>query len=241
MRTICFTSDKRAWAMPAFAHQWDKYTASASNFSALPFEFAGYTNPGVRMTLGHTFHSIGDFADYPFEKWSDGIIKFLSSIHDDLILWMMEDFWLLRQADDKAIYKLEEYMLQHLDIARMDLSSDRASNKDILDIGYLGHLDLVESTPDIVYHFSFQAGIWRRKMLLDCMTIGETPWEAEINGNARLIEYGYRVLGTRQRPLRYLIAVQQGKVTLDGGYQGKAFGLCGQDRDDLEEWGYLHA
>jgi hypothetical protein len=234
MRTICFTSDKRACAMPAFAHQWDKYAAE------LPFEFAGYTNPGVKMTLGHTFHSIGDFANYPFERWSDGIIKHLSSVNDDLILWMMEDFWLLRQVDITAVHLLENYMLQHPDIARMDLSSDRASNRDILDTGYLGHLDLVESTPEIVYHFSFQAGIWRRKMLLDCMTVGETPWEAEINGNARLIEHGYRVLGTRQRPMRYLIAVQQGKVTLDGGYQGKAFGLYGNDREELDRLGYLN-
>jgi hypothetical protein len=233
MRTICFTSDKRSWAMPAFAHQWDKYTR-------LPFEFAGYTDPGVKATLGHTFHSIGDFSDYPFEKWSDGVIKFLSSIHDDLILWMMEDFWLLREVDILAVHLLENYMLQHPDIARMDLSSDRASNRYILDTGYLGHLDLVESTPEIVYHFSFQAGIWRRKMLLDCMTVGETPWEAEINGNARLIEHGYRVLGTRQRPMRYLIAVQQGKVTLDGGYQGKAFGLYGNDREELDRLGYLN-
>jgi hypothetical protein len=220
--------------MPAFAHQWYKY-------ARLPFEFAGYTDPGVQMTLGHTFNSIGDFASYPFGRWSDGVIKFLDSIHDDLFLWMMEDFWLIRDADVNAIYRLEEYMLQHPDIARMDLSADRANNQNILDVGYLGRLDLVESTKDIPYHFSFQAGIWRRTMLLDCMIAGENPWQAEINGSARLIELGYRVLGTRQRPLRYLIAVQQGNVTLDGGYQGKAFGLYGQDRDDLEKLGYLHA
>lgn len=233
MRTICFTSDKRTWALPAFSHQWDKY-------ARLDFEFAGYTDPGIKMTHGHPFHSIGNFADYPFERWSDGVIKFLGSIHDDLILWMMEDFWLLRKANNTAIYDLEKYMLLHPDIARMDLSADRANNRDIRDIGYLGCLDLVESTPEIVYHFSFQAGIWRRKMLLDCMVGGETPWQAEINGSHRLADLGYRVLGTRQRPLRYLIAVQQGIVTFDGGYQGKAFALPPQERDELERFGYLN-
>jgi hypothetical protein len=233
MRTICFTSDKRTWALPAFAHQWDKH-------ARLAFEFAGYTDPGVKMTHGHPFNSIGDFSDYPFDRWSDGVIKFLETIHDDLFLWMMEDFWLLRKADTTAIYELEKYMLQHPDIARMDLSADRANNRDIRDIGYLGRLDLVESTKDIPYHFSFQAGIWRRKMLLDCMIQGENPWQSEINGSERLIDLGYRVMGTRQRPLRYLIAVQQGQVTLDGGYQGKAFGLDEADRFEMERLGYLN-
>ena len=36
-------------------------------------------------------------------------------------------------------------------------------------------------------------------------------------------ELGYLVLGTKQPPLRYTIAVQQGKLALDGGYQGREY------------------
>lgn len=234
MRTICFTSDKRTWALRAFAHQWAKYAP------VMPFEFAGYTDPGPKMTLGHTFHSIGKFEDYPLNKWSDGIIKFLESIDDELFIYTMEDFWLRQPADVDGIKILEKLMLKEPSIARIDLSYDRATNPEVSAWGTLAWLDMLMSKPYSSYHFSLQMGIWRRQAFLDCLEPGESPWEAEVNGSPRLANLGALVLGTRQPPMRYLIAVQQGKVTLDGGYQIVPSALIPDDQAELEDWGYLN-
>jgi hypothetical protein len=88
---------------------------------------------------------------------------------------------------------------------------------------------------------SFQVGMWRREHLLEYMIPGETPNECEISGTLRMNEAQALVLGTRQFPVRYLIALQFGKLTLDGGYQHPTKApILQNDIDELKERGFVN-
>lgn len=232
MKTIVFTSDKTSWALRAFAYQWAKYAAG------LPFEAAGYTMPAKGLK-GYPFHSIGKFEDYPVHKWSDGVIQFLESIPDDLVLILLDDYWLIRRVDLDAIELAELYMQSHQDVVRFCLTTDRQYDRWI-DIGAMGRVDLIQSAREATYGFSFQASIWRKELLLQLLEPGETPWEAEIRGNERLQATSFRVVGTMQWPIKYMIAINKGQLAMDGSWCVPPRQLKSIDFDELSNLGYLH-
>jgi hypothetical protein len=212
MQTLIITSDKTSWAVRPQLWLLDKYWKQHG-----PIIVAGYTVPELELPRGATFHSIGRFADYPVERWTTGLIKALRAIEDEVILFLMDDYWPFRDIDHRGMVQMYNYMQAHPEVARFDVCTDRLYANGVKDYGRLAHLDVIKSDPHSPYHFSFQASLWQRARLLDCLVEDETPWQAEINGDARLGDG--LVLGTRQAPMRYTIAVQQGKFTPDGGYQ----------------------
>jgi hypothetical protein len=230
MRIICAASDVDLWAVRPFTYLMQKYWGDAEVL------IGGYTPPGFPLPDGYEFASIGRFSDYPVHRWSDGILRFLEHIPDDLVLWMMPDFWLVRQADVRTVHALGTYMYAHPEVARIDLTADRLYAANAGDVGAYRHIDLIACHLPVPYHLSFQAGIWRRTELMRYLVPGETPWESEMNGSTRMNEAGAIVLGTRQWPVRYLIAVQHGKLTLDGGYQQPCPVLSDADMEAIREW-----
>lgn len=216
VQPIIITSDRTAWSLRPMLHLIEKYWRGLERLT-----IGGYTRPDFGLPAWVRWRSIGNFNDYPVNKWSDGLIHFLHMIDDEIVLFLMDDYWLNRTVDDHAIVTLTHYMQQHGDIARLDLSSDRFGAAFWFEHGRVENTDLIRSDPATPYHFSYQAGLWRKSLLLDCLETGETPWQSEINGDARIKARRYLVLGTKQPPLRYTIASQHGHLALDGGYQGR--------------------
>jgi len=189
----------------------------------------GYTKPDFNIDAD--WYSIGDFADYPVDRWSDGLIEFLSHVDDEIILFMMDDYWLNAPVDHERITALNDYLQTHAQIARLDLTYDRLMNSNWTDIETLWDISgLILSNPS-PYYFSYQAALWRRSFFVKAIERHETPWESELAGSERLYVTSGHVLGTKQPPLRYTIAVQAGKLTLDGGYQPVGYGLQDEDAD----------
>ena len=232
MDTICLSSDKTAWALPAFAHQWKKYLP---DWDVL---IAGYTKPKFDLFTTFIFESIGNFADFPVDRWSDGVIQHLTRKTDDLAMIVMDDYWLTRPVDRTAIGWAMRYMLDHPDAIRFDLTTDRLYDKHH-DIGSIQHYDLIQAEKEATYNFSLQASIWRRELLLEMLRPGETPWEAEIRGSERISASPYRVVGTRQWPVKYIIAVNKGKLAIDGGWCVPPRQLSKADLDDLIQGNYI--
>jgi len=234
MQPIIITSDKTSWSLRPMLHQAARY------WPTMPHTIiGGYTRPSFDLPTHCEFVSIGAFVDYPVSKWSNGLIKLLERIEDEYILFMMDDYWLNRRVDQRTIDDLTDYLMAHRDLARLDLTGDRLGASGWVSHGRVNGLELIRSNPQSPYHFSFQAALWRRSLLLDCLTPDLTPWESEINGDHRLRELGYLVVGTKQPPLRYTIAVQQGKLALDGGYQTSAYALPVTDADHLIKTGMI--
>lgn len=234
VRVFCFVSDKDLWTLRPFAWFFGKYWGEAT-----PVVCFGYSPPEFALPPNMSFVSIGDFADYPVNKWSDGIIKGLESVTDDLFVWMMGDFWVYRKVDVRAIGLLAQYMQQNTRVSRIDLTTDRLYAGNLREMGSVAYLDLIMSDPPAAYHMSLQPGLWRRADLLKYLVPGETGWDTEIAGTTRMIADGAVVLGTRQCPVRALIAVQHGKLTLDGGYQVPPPPVKHSDLEFILESGWL--
>ena len=233
MQPIILTSDKTMWALRPQAYLFTRYWPAAS------FVIGGYSHPPFKLPPRFEFVSLGAFADYPVERWTNGLIKFLRSLADDLILFLLDDYWLFREVDNKAIEELTRFMAARENIARCCVCTDRLYAPGITDYARWGHLDIIKSDSKSPYHFSFQASLWRRTALLDLLVPNETPWDAEQRGDQRLREAPYIVIGTRQAPLRYTIAVQRGQFTPDGGYQTPTAAMNQYDLRYILEQGWI--
>ena len=233
MKTVIFTSDKHQWLLKGFLHQWAKY-----GLAELKLEVAGFTNPGF-LPPEVSFESIGDFKDYPVDKWSSGIIQYLRNIEDEMFLFMLEDYWLLRPINREHLMMAYQFMVDHKDVARFDVAADRMFNKSARYVGSYKTLDICEAKGD--YSLSFQASIYRREMLLEALRPSETPWQSELKGTYRLNAMHYKVVGSYQWPVNYLIAMNKGRIDKSGGWMYPARTLSMQDWTELAALGYLEA
>lgn len=230
MKVSILTSDNHSWLLKGFFHQWDKY---AAGFDLIP-EVVGFTQP---KDLHSRFVSLGKFEDYPVQKWSDAIIKYLSGLDDDLVTFVLEDYWLIRKVNFEAIVIAEQYMFANPDVIRFDLAADRMFSKDARYIGSIGQLDLCEAKGP--YSLSFQASIFRKDLLLKVLRENESPWQTEINGSGRLNNLPYKVVGSYQWPMNYLIVANKGQIDITGSWMYPARTISFEDHADLLKAGCL--
>lgn len=213
MRVFVLTSDRYLAALRPFAHLFCKYWSPEQ-----PVVVGGFTPPSFRLPDNFSFYSIGSFEEYPVNRWSDAARAFVEAMGDEAFVLMLEDYWLTRQVDTRAVRILYDYALQFRYVAKIDLCGDRlyAHGAD-LNYGTVGHLDLVKSMPGSPYHFSLMTGIWRAEHLVRHLQPGWTPWDCEIIGTTHLShDQDVIVLGTRQWPARHTLAFRAGEPgTLD--------------------------
>jgi hypothetical protein len=207
-----FACDKYYWALRVMLYLYEQYW----NWPVTVF---GFGKPDFELPYCATFQSMGAFADYPADKWSDAVIGVLKSSNDEYAVILLEDYWLTRQVNTRAIRTLRTYMSQHHKIARADLVTDRLYAENMKDVEPFDELDIITNDPPAPYHLSTQASVWNLLSLREVLRPGESAGNTEIGGSGRLAEAGWQVIGTRQSPVRYIIGVQNGKLALDGGYQ----------------------
>ncbi len=230
MKIVVFTSDKHMWLLRGFFHQWEK----CGGLELGDIEVAGFTVPSENLLPEYaSFCSIGKFENYPISKWSNAVIKYLESIPNELVLILLEDYWMLRKINLEAVGLARKFMKVREDVMRFDLAADRCFNKSSVYVGNLGSLDLCEAKAD--YSLSFQASIYRREWLLKFMKPDESPWEAEIYGSHRLNRSLLKVVGTYQWPMNYMIVVNKGKVDRSGNWMYPARTFYPVDWKDLED------
>lgn len=237
MRIFIVTSDKTAWLLRACLFLLDKYWPEHPAVVV-----GGYTSPAFDLPDYATFQQIGEFKDYPYNRWSDGVLKFLEAQPDEAFCWTMDDFWLVRPVDDQAVRLLYDHLLSDPYLARIDLTTDRLYAGTACAAGQVGHVHLVNTPPSTPYQLSFQTGLWKRAPLMQYLKPGETAAESEIRGSHRMTLANASVIGTVEAPFRYLIAMQHGKLCIDGGgYQVPRVDLDPADKAELAVLGYLAA
>jgi hypothetical protein len=207
LRVFVITSDKYLWTISPFAYLFNVY------FSALqPVVVAGYSLPQFNLPRNFTFHSL-DRTNYPPEKWSDGLIKFLQSVPDDYFILLLEDYWLIRTVDHGGLGTLYDLMINNANILKIDLTTDRlhayGDARYAKEAGSYGHYDIVQTFSDVQYQMSLQAAIWNKRLMLELLQPGKSPWDVEIFTS---VPDSMAVLGTRQWPLRYCNAMLKGKL-----------------------------
>lgn len=195
----------------------------------------GFAEPTFDLPDNFRFVSVGNQADYPVNKWTDGLRAFLDVMRDEVFMLILEDMWPTRGVDVRAVYILADYMRQFEYVARIDLTGDRLYAHGMKDYGAVEHIDLIKSMPGSPYHLSLMPALWRRRHLLSVLRPGWSPWDVELQGTTDLSHnQDVIVLGTRQWPYRNLLAHRSG----DSGKLDLSQ-LSEADREALRELGYL--
>lgn len=238
MQVLIMTSDHKEKIVTGFFHQWHKYFKSTWDTDIILCGFSPIPNYNV--------FKIGDFADYPANRWSDALIKVLDIIADEVFLLLLDDYWLTRPVDTNALKMMYDYMYQFQNVIKFDVTDERLyvdSGSHYL-YGYntydtLGYLDLIKSSHHSPYHMSLWGGLWRRDLLKRILVPNETAQQIELNGTSRLAQYGdeFLVLGTRQTPLRHANVIQGGVWNNSTTVGVPA--LKDSDREALKELGVL--
>ena len=203
MRVVCFTSDRTQWALQPFAYLFNLFWSSLQ-----VVDVAGYTVPPFRLPTNFRFTQIAP-RPYPPQRFTDGVIEYLYNLTDDVFVLMFDDYWLCRGVDHQAIASLADYLTMHPEVIRIDLTADRLYAGDMRDVESWGRLDIVETPASSPYQMSTQCCLVNRRNLLAIIKPGLTPWEFELQGNDMLGDK-YRVLGTRQYPVRYANGIGTG-------------------------------
>ena len=239
MKVLVTTCDKYLPALRPFALLFNRYFGADQ-----PVIVGGFTPPSFSLPPNFSFHSLGRQEDYPVGKWSNGVIKFLRDVNEEIVLLMLEDMWIVQPVNRRLVQVLYDYMRQFQYVAKMDLCADRlyAYGADLnyghvkyVDSGSEAQVDLVKSMPGSPYHLSLMAGFWRTDVLLRHLVPNESPWDAEIIGTPRLShDQRVIVLGTKQWPLKHTLAFR-------GGAYGKpnVSELNPEDVRELVERGWI--
>jgi len=224
------TADPNAWLVPAVLHQINKH------WQPRPQVFVAGYSPIPKMPAWAEFFSLGKIEDYPASKWSDGFYQAVKLMPEHFIL-MLDDYLILRRVDTAAIEIIYRYITEQNNILRFDLCTDRLYSQDAIEAGALGRLDLIETLPGAQYQMSTQPSLFDRDKLLSVIVPNESPWQFEMLGSARANLSAWRVVGTRQAPIRVKIAVNKGKLDLDTPWQVPPAILSVEDRQELIEKG----
>lgn len=214
-RLAILTSDHYLRALIPFGYLLDRYWPDHPDVVV-----GGFTPPDFALPKGWEFVAIGDFADYPVNKWSDGLIKFFELIPDEVVMLALEDMWPVREVKGDIIDMAYDYMMQFEYVARFDLTADRQFAKDVQFYGKMGDVNLLLSDPASPYHLSMMPAFWRKEHLLKVLLPNETPWDVEIFGTPRLgrLKNEVIVLGTDEWPYKNCLAFRGGdtsKLLLD--------------------------
>lgn len=209
MRLHVLTSDRYIYAIRPFAWLLKKYWPDHPEVVV-----GGFSMPPFAMPEKFVFVSIGRFENYPVNKWSDGVIRFLDLVGDEVVCLFLEDMWPIRPIDGDVVKMAYDYMNQFHYVARLDLTGDRlyANGGNVSKYGELGHVGLIWSDPDSQYHLSTMPAFWRAAHLKRVLVPGETPWQTELQGTPRLsrLRNEMIVLGTDAVPIKVTLAFRGG-------------------------------
>lgn len=201
MQVLIVCAEKYYHCLNPFLYLWFKYCAIER------VVICGFRKPDIKNGLAVKFHSLGDQTDWPASRWSEKLLRILDEVAQEQFILMLEDYWLTRPVDTRAVKMLFDYAAQFENVLKIDLTHDRLYINGGVDFLFdantydnCGYLDLIKSPPGTPYQMSLWAGIWNREQMRRVLIPGETPQDIEINGTRRVAD-DQLVLGTRQAPM----------------------------------------
>jgi len=204
------TSNEYAHCITPFSYLFNKYWSDKQPVTVIRYD--------VRPPkVADNFYkpSLGNQADY---TWSSGIAAFLKDYDSDLFILMLEDYFIHQPVDIEAIKQLWDFMIEHPEIVKIDLSDDRLKypHEEFW-------IKTIKSADDAPWQTSLQAAIWRKDYFLRFLDPTENAWQFEKEGTKRVInareagEFEGIILGTNDPPIKYINAIG-GHGTKPGEY-----------------------
>lgn len=223
VRVIVATSNRYAFLMRGFAHQW-----LARGGATLPVTVLYYDVAPPPLPEPFSILSLGSQDAY---SWSGGLRAYLRMIGDEHVIFMLEDYWLIEDLRLEHIAFAERYMQEHPEVHKVDLASDRQGHRHT---DYDEHF--IRSANDENCLTSVMAAIWRRDFFLECLgNYDETPWAFETTGTHRLWgKPDLLILGAKVPSIIYKLVVRGGRPE-----QLLTAELPERDRDGLVKAGII--
>lgn len=226
MKIIVNTCDTHRHLVRPFAHQWNKHVASD-----LPVTVAYATLAPDDLPRNFTCVSLGEQVG----QWSGWMKRYLEGLRDDVILLMLEDFWIVKPVDVERLKQAHEYMLNHPKVDRMELSFIRCD----LEAGvhpHVPHKDAgyLQCPSNANWLASVQPSFWRRRSLIAALRDGEDIWTFENEGSNRLRHTDFVTLAVEPPLIWHDIGVHGGKV-----YEYDLQHMSLSDRNELRTLGML--
>lgn len=202
--------DAYADAWPAFFDNFYRYWPDC------PYSIYLQTNQLTPVFKGVNVIAIGQDQD-----WSSNLIETLKRIPAAKVLLLLEDFWIWQPVNTQKMGELSELLDKNI-------ASIRLVPKPAPDEPYLSELGLIRKGSH--YRVSFQAGLWRRDVLLQVLLAGESAWEAEMEGSKRSVNVSGDFLSidripAENWPIRYLNAIIKRKWTPEAVKVAKERGI----------------
>lgn len=153
--------DKYSWAWPIWKQMFQKY------WSNCPFSLYFVSNH-LTAPLGKTI-KVGEVS------WSDGMKEALSLIKEDIIIFLLEDYWFTEQVNENGLLDLCSYInLGACDHIRLYVSE---GSKKIKRNNFNKSLDILNKEED--YRAALNAGIWKKNIFLELLDSNKDIWTSE--------------------------------------------------------------
>lgn len=202
-RILIMTSDDYLHLLPGFAHQWMKYCGLPAT---IVYRNVEPKAPKGKFTL---FAAPARYYD-----WSTSLLEALDDTATEFVLLGLEDYWLAGPVDLTALNNALNYMGEHDDVMRIDLTEDRAGYPHTERDGYL---QAVIDPSQVQYVLSTQFSLWRKDFLQRCLKPGELGPQFEVEASRRVAHEHPVILGTGTRlfPCHGDGVVWNGKTAFD--------------------------
>lgn len=191
MKIIIFTCDKYAYLLPIFYHFWKK------NWPDCPYPLVIVTGEQkINLPEDPMVSVVYQGEDHGY---ASNVIHFLSSLPDELCLLLQDDF-IIHSMRSQLVPQAER-LCRRPDIGCVRLKPDPGPDLpfDEPDGEGFGEID----KPNAIWVFSMQSAIWKRKLYIELLREGDTPWQAEHAGTARAQRRPERFLASERRVIDY--------------------------------------
>jgi len=200
LEVVVLTSNNYLCCLPPFAYLFNQFWGKEQPVKVVRYEIRPHNLPA-----NFANYAIGKQADY---SWSSGLIKYLKDHEGDLILLMLEDYFLDGRVNVDEVKRAWDCITHFPEVAKIDLTNDR------LKVPHSRWDDrFIQSAPDAPFQASLQAAIWRKDFLLRFLDPKEDAWQFEKLGTKRVIaareagKFDGLILGFKQPPMSYINAV----------------------------------
>lgn len=207
-----------AW-MPLFT-LFDRYWPGIRQVPiVLNTETLTYQYKGLNIICPQLYASCPNPKVVPWSRQLREILE--QSVHTDMVLIFLDDFFLLSTVDKQRLEICCKYMIKHKNIACINLFPPPPPYMATTDYPWL-----VKREKNSPYLFNLQAGLWRKERLLHFLRDHESPWYFERWGSLR----------ARRYPDDFYVALAINEKHLIFDYQPSIHGLSqGLWRPDTQE------
>jgi hypothetical protein len=203
--------------MPGFFHQWQQYCGLPGMIVC--------EQVAPKVPAGWSFFRAGH--DTSYKKWTGNLKLALEQVHNQVVLLVLDDYWLTKPADTKRIERMAKSMIEDMSIDKIDLTNDRMgfAHADWND-------DYVRSLPHAEYLTSTQAALWNITFLRQCLSVPSwSPWEFELIGTKYAQRRPHKILGCRVPAIHYANVMLKGN-----GNQSEINKLSSEDLQSLDKF-----